>query len=108
MNLRCEILMQDFKAKLSDFGLARNGPAGNNTHVSTRVVGTYGYAAPEYIATGYISVILSAMHSFLSVFFSVSGIHSLEMKDRKNLTFIINNFNQNWFVHNTSKSHIYL
>ena len=44
--------LQDFNAKLSDFGLARSGPTGDNTHVSTRVVGTRGYAAPEYIATG--------------------------------------------------------
>lgn len=44
--------MQDFNARLSDFGLARDGPTGDNTHVSTRVVGTRGYAAPEYVATG--------------------------------------------------------
>ncbi|KAL7174470.1 hypothetical protein ACSBR2_033676 [Camellia fascicularis] len=46
------LLDSDFNAKLSDFGLARAGPTGDNTHVSTRVVGTRGYAAPEYIATG--------------------------------------------------------
>ncbi|GKF72222.1 serine/threonine/dual specificity protein kinase, catalytic domain-containing protein, partial [Tanacetum coccineum] len=46
------LLDTDFNAKLSDFGLARNGPEGDSTHVSTRVVGTNGYAAPEYIATG--------------------------------------------------------
>lgn len=44
--------MQDFSAKLSDFGLARTGPTGDMTHVSTRIIGTQGYAAPEYIATG--------------------------------------------------------
>ncbi|URE48269.1 STYKc [Musa troglodytarum] len=48
--------LQDFNAKLSDFGLARNGPTGDKSHVSTRVVGTHGYAAPEYIATGHLSV----------------------------------------------------
>lgn len=48
--------IQDFNAKLSDFGLARDGPTGDKTHVSTRVVGTRGYAAPEYIATGLISI----------------------------------------------------
>ncbi|KAG5013694.1 hypothetical protein JHK86_025955 [Glycine max] len=45
------LLDSDFTAKLSDFGLAKMGPEGSNTHVSTRVMGTYGYAAPEYIST---------------------------------------------------------
>lgn len=44
--------IQEFNAKLSDFGLAKAGPIGDHTHVSTRVLGTEGYAAPEYIATG--------------------------------------------------------
>ncbi|KAL3642593.1 Serine/threonine-protein kinase pcrk1 [Castilleja foliolosa] len=47
------ILLDDqWNAKLSDFGLARLGPAEGLTHVSTAVVGTMGYAAPEYIQTG--------------------------------------------------------
>lgn len=43
---------QDYTPKLSDFGLAKDGPEGDDTHVSTRVMGTQGYAAPEYIMTG--------------------------------------------------------
>ncbi|KAD3642227.1 hypothetical protein E3N88_31451 [Mikania micrantha] len=46
------LLDVDFNAKLSDFGLAKAGPTGDRTHVSTQVMGTQGYAAPEYIATG--------------------------------------------------------
>ncbi|MCD7449778.1 Serine/threonine-protein kinase pcrk1 [Datura stramonium] len=46
------LLDEDFNAKLSDFGLARQGPAAGLTHVSTSVVGTVGYAAPEYVQTG--------------------------------------------------------
>ncbi|KAK8930634.1 hypothetical protein KSP39_PZI017056 [Platanthera zijinensis] len=41
-----------FNAKLSDFGLAKAGPTGDRTHVTTQVMGTHGYAAPEYVATG--------------------------------------------------------
>ncbi|KAK6139687.1 hypothetical protein DH2020_026575 [Rehmannia glutinosa] len=46
------LLDSDYTAKLSDFGLAKDGPEGDDTHVSTRVMGTQGYAAPEYIMTG--------------------------------------------------------
>lgn len=45
-------ILQEFNAKLSDFGLAKAGPTGDQTHVTTQVLGTHGYAAPEYIATG--------------------------------------------------------
>lgn len=48
-------LLQDYTAKLSDFGLAKDGPEGDDTHVSTRVMGTQGYAAPEYVMTGIFS-----------------------------------------------------
>lgn len=44
--------LQHFDAKISDFGLAKFGPQGDQSHVSSRVLGTRGYFAPEYIATG--------------------------------------------------------
>ncbi|WJX89986.1 putative serine/threonine-protein kinase pbl3 [Trifolium repens] len=46
------LLDSEFNAKLSDFGLAKAGPTGDRSHVSTQVLGTHGYAAPEYILTG--------------------------------------------------------
>lgn len=49
------LLDSNYNAKLSDFGLARDGPTGDNSHVSTRVMGTHGYAAPEYLATGHLT-----------------------------------------------------
>lgn len=52
------LILQDYNAKLSDFGLAKEGPMGDETHVSTRVVGTQGYAAPEYVMTGESSTLI--------------------------------------------------
>ena len=43
---------QNYDAKISDFGLAKLGPSQEKSHVTTRIMGTYGYAAPEYMATG--------------------------------------------------------
>ncbi|XP_030527333.1 probable serine/threonine-protein kinase PBL21 [Rhodamnia argentea] len=52
-----------FNPKLSDFGLAKLGPVGDNTHVSTRVMGTYGYCAPEYAMSGKLTL-KSDIYSF--------------------------------------------
>ncbi|MBA0837654.1 hypothetical protein Goarm_009794 [Gossypium armourianum] len=73
------LLDEQWNAKLSDFGLARLGPSDGLSHVSTAVgylandtsktsleradppeqsfvVGTIGYAAPEYIQTGRLTI----------------------------------------------------
>ncbi|XP_023741276.1 receptor like protein kinase S.2 [Lactuca sativa] len=50
------LLDGEFNAKLSDFGLAKSGPVKGESHVSTDIAGTYGYMAPEYIATGRLYV----------------------------------------------------
>ncbi|KAL0346522.1 UNVERIFIED_CONTAM: putative serine/threonine-protein kinase PBL19 [Sesamum calycinum] len=75
------LLDDDFKPKLSDFGLAREGPTAGHTHVSTAVVGTYGYAAPDYIETGHLTS-KSDVWSFGVVLYEIlTGRRSLE-RDR--------------------------
>ncbi|KAI3694142.1 hypothetical protein L1987_77103 [Smallanthus sonchifolius] len=61
------LLGEGFHPKLSDFGLAKLGPTGDKSHVSTRVMGTYGYCAPEYAMTGQLTV-KSDVYSFGVVF----------------------------------------
>lgn len=53
-DFRCTsvLLDQNFRAKVSDFGLAKMGSDKINGQISTRVMGTTGYLAPEYASTG--------------------------------------------------------
>ncbi|KAK3007569.1 hypothetical protein RJ639_014415 [Escallonia herrerae] len=49
------LLEDDCTPKVSDFGLAREATEGSR-HISTRVMGTFGYVAPEYAMTGHLLV----------------------------------------------------
>lgn len=49
------LLDKDFHARVSDFGLAKLGSDRAGGHVSTRVLGTQGYVAPEYALTGHLT-----------------------------------------------------
>ncbi|GAU18172.1 hypothetical protein TSUD_248730 [Trifolium subterraneum] len=48
------LLDKDLNPKISDFGLAKLDEE-ENTHISTRIAGTYGYMAPEYAMHGYLT-----------------------------------------------------
>ncbi|KAH9709446.1 putative serine/threonine-protein kinase PBL3 [Citrus sinensis] len=56
-----QVIYRDFKA--SNILLDAAGPTGDRTHVSTQVMGTHGYAAPEYVATGRLTT-KSDVYSF--------------------------------------------
>ncbi|XP_024959673.1 probable serine/threonine-protein kinase PBL23 [Cynara cardunculus var. scolymus] len=61
------LLDEEWNAKLSDFGLAKLAPTGNQNHLTTMVMGTYGYCAPEYAMTGRLTR-KSDVYSFGVVF----------------------------------------
>ncbi|KAJ0442330.1 putative protein kinase RLK-Pelle-RLCK-VIIa-2 family [Helianthus annuus] len=74
---------QEYNAKLSDFGLPKDAPEGDKTHVSTRIMGTYGYAAPKYVMTGHLTA-KSGVYSFRVVLLEMlTGRRSMD-KNRPN------------------------
>ncbi|KAG5610989.1 hypothetical protein H5410_022270 [Solanum commersonii] len=64
-DLKCSniLLDEDYNPKLSDFGLTKLGLVDDKTHVSTRVMGSYGYCAPEYAMMGQLTL-KSDVYSF--------------------------------------------
>ncbi|CAH9091709.1 unnamed protein product [Cuscuta europaea] len=91
-DLKCSniLLGEGYFPKLSDFGLAKLGPVGDNTHVSTRVMGTYGYCAPEYALTGQLTV-KSDVYSFGVVLLEIiTGKRAIEnSKAGKELNLVV-------------------
>ncbi|XP_010522046.1 PREDICTED: PTI1-like tyrosine-protein kinase 1 [Tarenaya hassleriana] len=49
------LLFEDFKAKIADFNLSNQAPDNAARLHSTRVLGTFGYHAPEYAMTGQLT-----------------------------------------------------
>ncbi|KAK9164584.1 hypothetical protein Syun_005486 [Stephania yunnanensis] len=58
------ILVGDgFEAKISDFGLVKSGPIGDQSHVSSQIKGTPGYIDPAYCSSFHLSP-FSDVYSF--------------------------------------------
>nr|XP_043618687.1 probable leucine-rich repeat receptor-like serine/threonine-protein kinase At3g14840 [Erigeron canadensis] len=77
------LLDKNLTAKISDFGMAKLDEE-ENTHISTRVAGTYGYMAPEYALRGYLTDKADVYSYGIVLLEIVSGMPNIVDKAKEN------------------------
>lgn len=87
------LLDEEFNPKLSDVGLAKLGPDGDKMHGPSRLMGTYGFCAPEYSKSGEVTM-KSDVYSFgvvlLELITGRRAIDTTRPNDEQNLVSWVN------------------
>ncbi|KAC9196935.1 hypothetical protein E3N88_46207 [Mikania micrantha] len=74
----------DFNAKLGGFGLARNnGLETWETSVTTKIVGSFGYIAPEYMETGHVTTMCDIYSFGVFLLESITGRNAVDAQRPK-------------------------
>uniref|UniRef100_A0ACD5X1N3 Uncharacterized protein n=1 Tax=Avena sativa TaxID=4498 RepID=A0ACD5X1N3_AVESA len=73
------LLDTDMNPKISDFGLARLFNSEKTSTITSQVVGTLGYMAPEYVVLGHLSVKLDVYSFGVLILEIVTGRKNTEM-----------------------------
>ncbi|GJN03500.1 hypothetical protein PR202_ga20953 [Eleusine coracana subsp. coracana] len=92
------LLDSDYTPKISDFGLARLFGRDQSREVTNRVVGTYGYMAPEYAMRGHYSMKSDVFSFGVLILEIISGISSSRSFDNEQYVDILNLVWQHWTV----------
>ncbi|XAR56437.1 Non-specific serine/threonine protein kinase [Bertholletia excelsa] len=82
------LLDKDLNPKISDFGLAKLDDE-ENTHISTRIAGTYGYMAPEYAMHGYLTYKADVYSFGIVALEIVSGRYNASDRTKENSFYIL-------------------
>ncbi|KAG9134449.1 hypothetical protein Leryth_019696 [Lithospermum erythrorhizon] len=82
------LLDKNLDPKISDFGLAKLDEE-DNTHISTRIAGTYGYMAPEYAMHGYLTDKADVYSFGIVALEIVSGKSNTSIKPREDCFYLL-------------------
>ncbi|KAG6531599.1 hypothetical protein ZIOFF_005414 [Zingiber officinale] len=71
------LLSDDYRAKISDFGLAKLAPDEKHS-LATKLAGTFGYLAPEYATTGKVTVKVDVFSFGIVLMELLTGLMALD------------------------------
>ncbi|CAK8573782.1 unnamed protein product [Lathyrus sativus] len=90
------LLDDDMNPKITDFGIARLFAAKQTHGMTSTIIGTYGYMAPEYIKHGEFSIKSDVFSFGVIILEIVCGRRNTKVRDGENIKDLLDNAWENW------------